>query len=110
VWALSTPASAVPLSELAWHLELPVWSARPKLSLFDLAPATVLANPDVYTGDWDKILNADLAYPLELFRNGARWVVLDGYHRLARAKLERVARIPVRLHPDELKSRILRDT
>jgi hypothetical protein len=49
-------------------------------------------------------------YPLEMFRGSrGRWVVLDGYHRLARHQVEGSIDIPVRRHPDENKARIVRD-
>src|SRR5262245_37490596 len=101
VWSLSTPATHLPFRDLNWHLDLTVWTTVRGEPRFDLAPATVLADPARYVRHWRKIQEADLSYPLELFRNGDRWVILDGCHRLARHSLQRTPRVPVRLHPDE---------
>jgi hypothetical protein len=101
VWSLPTPTSYLSLQDLTWHLDLTVWTTVKGKPRFDLAPATVLAAPELHTRHWGKIQEADLSYPLELFRNGHRWVILDGYHRLARHYLQRNHQIPVRLHPDE---------
>jgi hypothetical protein len=100
VWSLPTPKSYLPLRDLVWHLDLTVWTTVRGESRFDLAPATVLARPAVHTRHWEKIQKADLSHPLELFRNGERWVILDGYHRLGRHWLQQSGQVPVRLHPD----------
>ena len=101
VWALPTAPSTLPLEQLIWHLDLTVWTTMPGEPRFDLAPRTVLAQPDAFSRDWHKIMTAETIYPLEMFRRGERWVVLDDYHRLARHILDRTLYIPVRLHPDE---------
>jgi hypothetical protein len=106
VWSLPTPASSRLFRELEWHLGLRVWSTAKGESRFDLAPATVLADPSHYPRHWRSIQAADLSYPLELFRNSERWVILDGYHRLASHSLQRSDRVPVRLHPDEYRDLI----
>ena len=48
------------------------------------------------------LLKSDAPNPLELFQNGGRWVIVDGYHRLARHQLEGSATVPVRMHADDL--------
>jgi hypothetical protein len=110
VWSLSTRTTYLPLPDLAWHLDLTVWTTVRGEPRFDLAPATVLADPEHHARHWGKIQEADLSYPLELFRNGHRWVILDGYHRLARHSTEGNHQIPVRLHPDECRDLIRRGT
>jgi hypothetical protein len=106
VWSLPTPASSVLLADLAWHLDLTVWTTVRGESRFDLAPATVLAAPALHPRHWTKILTADLFCPLELFRNGDRWVIIDGYHRLCGHQLRASHEVPVRLHPGEYWERI----
>lgn len=70
VWALPTPAAQLPFSELRWHVALSVWTTKKGEPRFDLAPATVLTNPERHARDWERIQAADISYPLELFRNG----------------------------------------
>lgn len=103
VWALSTPISEVETQSLEWHLALPVWSTVIGEPLFDLTPSAVLAQPGTYTAHWHRILQADLAYPLDLFPQNTigRWVILDGYHRLARCILEGRCHIQARFHPED---------
>jgi hypothetical protein len=110
VWGLPTEPSLAPFEQLAWLLDLPVWTTVPGEVRFDLAPRAVLERPERFPQRWRRILNVDLAHPLELFRSDdGRWVVLDGYHRLARHCVLGSRDVPVRLHPDHCKEQILRD-
>jgi hypothetical protein len=112
VWSLPTEASTVAFDQLAWLLELPVWTTVPGEPRFDLTPRHVLEDPARFPARWQRILAVELKYPLEMFRSGedgeGRWVILDGYHRLARHQVEETHDVPVRLHPEHYKSRIMR--
>jgi hypothetical protein len=105
-WALLTPVEEVPLASLVWHFDLTVWTTVPGEPRFDLAPSTVLANPGAFPMRWRKIKAADTSYALEMLENGGRWVILDGYHRLARHWLSRAPMVPVRRHPPEARAAI----
>lgn len=72
VWALPTTADPISFTDLAWHLDLPVWSTVIGEPRFDLELAAVLAHPTRYSEHWQRIQQADLRYPLDLFRNGPR--------------------------------------
>jgi hypothetical protein len=106
VWLLPTAVEEVSLTSLVWHLDLTVWSTVPGEPRFDLAPRTVLANPRAFPKHWRKIEMADVTYALEMFENGGRWVILDGYHRLARHWLSGIPVVRVRRHPEEAKGAI----
>ena len=107
LWALATPVSVVKLADLSWHLELPIWHSSPT-ARFDLSPRQVLATPEQYAQHWQRVLGASLDYPLELFENHGRWVIMDGYHRLARHTVERSPTVRVRHHDRALLPTILR--
>jgi hypothetical protein len=106
VWELPTVASSCSLEELRWHLDLPVWSTDPPRPLFDLSPREVLNSPLEFPRHTARIESADLQFPLELFQNAGRWVILDGYHRLSRHVAMGSISVPVRYHPDEYLPRI----
>jgi hypothetical protein len=106
VWSLPTPTSHMPLRDLAWQLDLTVWTTVKGEPRFDLAPSAVLAAPALHPRHWTKIREADLSYPLELFRNGPRWVILDGYHRLCGHWLQGRREVPVRFHPEACRSAV----
>jgi hypothetical protein len=99
VWLLDTHSERVAFGELEWHLDLTVWTTVPGVPRWDLSPRMVLDNPDLYPWNLNKISNADLSFPLEMFRHRERWVILDGYHRLARHHLEGSESVLVRRHP-----------
>ena len=101
LWALPTPVTHVRTSALSWHLDLPIWSTQPPRALFDLTPRAVLADLAAFPVHASRIRHADLTFPLELFQNGARWVIADGYHRLAQMFLAGSSTAAVRLHPPE---------
>jgi hypothetical protein len=102
LWALPTTVSVVALAELDWHLDLPVWSTQPPQPLFNLRPREVLACPNHHLDHWDRILAADTIYPLDLFHYNGRWVIMDGYHRLAKHAAFDMKWVNIRKHPDEL--------
>jgi hypothetical protein len=100
IWSLPTEATSLPLDELAWHLDLTVWSTQPGVPLFDLAPREVLSAPSDHPRHWARVIAADVSWPLEMFRRDDRWVIIDGYHRLVRHCSNGSPIVPVRLHPD----------
>ena len=87
------------MSVLQWHLNYPFWSTRPPGPVFDLKPRAVLASPEFHSRHWNRIVDADLSYPLNVGRFGGRLVILDGLHRLAKAVHGGVAEIEYRLVP-----------
>jgi len=101
LWTLPTSVTQVSTSTLWWHLDLPIWSTQPPLPLFDLAPRAVLAEPGVFPVHAARIRDADVSFPLDLFQNGDRRVVADGYHRLAQMFLADCTTAAVRFHPPE---------
>jgi hypothetical protein len=98
IWGLPTPVTSLPADQLWWHLKLPIWASRPPTHRFDLSPAEVLARPEDHTKHWDRIQTVNVGFALELFENFGRWVIMDGYHRLAKHRLLGTMRIDVRLH------------
>ncbi len=102
LWQLPTVPTAVSLSALEWHLDLPVWSTHPPNPLFNLRPCDVIDHPQLHAGHWARIQTADMNYPIDMFQNNGRWVIMDGYHRLARHVVHNSKSVLIRKHPDEL--------
>ena len=89
------PTARVPAADLAWHLDLPFWSAGGKP--FQVAPRRVAAEPDTYAEQYARTLAADLAHPVHATERGGRLTVLDGVHRLLKAHLTGVDTLTVRV-------------
>ncbi len=107
VWALSTTVITLPAEQLWWHLKLPIWASCPPKHCFDLSPAQVLAKPDAHPRHWDRVQSVNVAFALDLFESFGRWVIMDGYHRLARHRALGTQKIAVRLHERSLLRLIL---
>ena len=71
------PVKLIEVEELVPQLDEVVW---------DVSPKTVLENMNVkkYSEDAKRIKNADLSYPIIIYKNK----IVDGYHRVSRAHLE----------------------
>jgi hypothetical protein len=86
LWSLDLPVTRVPATELDWHLDLPMWAfeGRP----FVLTPREVAQNPQAFPEQYARTLAADTRFPLHLIARPSRLTVLDGMHRLLKARME----------------------
>jgi hypothetical protein len=86
LWSLNLPVTQVPVADLGWHLDLPMWTfeGRP----FVLTPKEVAQNPQAYPDQYARTLTADTSVPLHLLARPSRLTVLDGMHRLLKACME----------------------
>lgn len=96
--ALRLPVTSVPVADLAWVLDLPLWQLDGKR--FQVRPYDVEGSPSRYPHHYARVMRVNLAYPIHLARHTCRLAVLDGAHRLLRAKIE---------GRDTIESMILRD-
>lgn len=97
IWALDLPSDAFPLSKLAWHLEVPIWPFKGQN--YAISPNQVLADRQKFNVEWQRIVTADLAFPIDVVRYKHRWMILDGIHRLAKASATGVPQIEARVVP-----------
>jgi hypothetical protein len=81
--ALDLPVRSVPVGDLVWLLDLPLWQLNG--IRFQVSPAQVRADPDRFPDHMRRVLAADLTHPLHVVEHTGRVVVLDGYHRLLKA-------------------------
>ncbi|OAT67980.1 hypothetical protein AWB85_08910 [Mycobacteroides immunogenum] len=94
--ALTLPTRTVPSAELAWHLELPFWSADG--APFQISPNEVAENPATHRQQWQRTLAADLRHPLDTYQHpSGHVVILDGIHRLLKAAVMKQEFITVRV-------------
>lgn len=87
LWSLRLPVRRLDVEQLAWLLDLPLWQ-RDGVR-FQVAPRQVLAHPEEFPDHLRRVTAADLAYPIHAVDHRGRLAILDGYHRLAKAVLER---------------------
>ena len=88
LWAIRLPTESARVADMDWLLDLPIWQRTPTQIIFDLTPREVLREPKRFPDHWGRIESAEFSFPLLLMPNlSGRWVIMDGYHRLARASI-----------------------
>ena len=84
LWLLDLPVVEVSMEVLVWHLEVAIWPdnhGKP----YTVTPRQVLEEPARYPKEYQRIIGASLEYPLEIYQNKSKVMILDGVHRLAKA-------------------------
>jgi len=97
LWSLDLPVTQVPVSELDWHLDLPMWAFEGQP--FVLTPKDVARNPQAFHEQYARTLAADTRFPLHLLARTSRLTVLDGMHRLLKACMEGRRTVPAKTVP-----------
>jgi hypothetical protein len=97
VWALNFPVEEILISDLAWHFDVPFWDFSG--DSYNLSPAQVISNPIFYKNEHDRTMKADLSHPIDIMENKGRWLILDGLHRLVKAKIIGFDKVKVRKIP-----------
>ncbi len=106
LWSLDIPIEDIDVSELEWHLDTPFWSSEG--GHYNLLPRLVLEDIELYPEHKDRVLNADIRYPIDIMENPkGELVILDGMHRLLRLMNEGHKKVKVRKisrdHIDKIK-------
>lgn len=97
VWKLMYPMEEIDISELEWHFEIPFWDWND--GHYNLTPNQVLDAPDKYADQYERVMNSDISYPIDIMENKGRYVILDGLHRLVKCKILRMNKVNVRIIP-----------
>lgn len=104
VWKLDVPVEEVDISELEWHFDIPFWWTKD--GYYDLCPNEVLKNSEKHKEEFERIMKSDLSYPLDIIFWKGNWVLLDGLHRLVKAKQLEMRKVKVRKIPKSAISKI----
>ena len=96
VWKLCVPVEEIGIKELEWHFELPFWHST---GYYQLRPIDVINNPKKYKEEYERTMKSDLNHPLDIMKNKGRWLLLDGLHRLVKAKILGMKKVKVRKIP-----------
>jgi hypothetical protein len=100
--ALELSSETVAIDELRWQLDLRWWKYDGHH--FAVTPNDVRADRVQYAEHWQRMLTADLAFPIHLAETAPdRWTILDGVHRLLKADVLRHTQVDVmRVSHDQL--------
>ena len=95
VWVLKIPVNKMLLSQLDWQFDIPFWKHGQKK--YAITPNQVLNNPKKYLHQYKRIKNTDLKFPIDIAKNKkGRWEIIDGLHRLVKAKMLGLTVVSVR--------------
>lgn len=84
VWALDVPVEEMDLTELEWHFDVRFWNTPG--GYYDLSPNQVLADSEKFKDEFERAMRINLSHPLDIMFWKNRWLLLDGLHRLVKAK------------------------
>lgn len=93
VWALKYPVEEIDISDLTWHFEIPFHS------VYNLSSSQVIKNPEKYKKEYQRTMDSDLGFPIDIMYNKGRWLILDGLHRLMKADILGLKKVKVRRIP-----------
>lgn len=97
---IDEPIIELDTNEILWNMDLPFWEEE-KIDDWNLTPREVIQNPEYYPDHYQRILSADLSYPICIAKSkNGKWFVLDGTHRLAKAYINNLKTIKVKIIPD----------
>jgi len=85
VWKLKYPVEEMNIKELEWHFKIPFWNTEK--GFYDLTPNEIIDNPEKFKEEHKRTMKADLKHPIDIMKNKGRWLILDGLHRLVKAKI-----------------------
>ena len=95
VWVLKIPVNKMLLSQLDWQFDIPFWKYKQKK--YAITPNQVLNNKRKYAYQYRRIKNANLKFPIDIAKNkNGRWEIIDGLHRLVKAKMLGLTVVSVR--------------
>jgi hypothetical protein len=97
LWALDLKAERFPLARLEWMLDIPAFGFEGRD--YCLSPREVLRQPYRYASEYQRVVAADLVFPIEIIWLRGRWVILDGVHRMMKAHEAQHDEIVVRKVP-----------
>lgn len=97
VWKLDYPTQEISIEVLEWHFNIPFWNWNNEW--YVLKPKDVINDSERYKSQYDRVMESDISYPIDIMENKGRFVILDGLHRLVKCKLLDMKKIKVRIIP-----------
>ena len=99
LWLLDCDSVLADRKNFDYLLNLPLWSSKPNIGmLFDISPMEVIESNSISPHQYERVINADLNWPIDVLKYDGRIWVLDGVHRIAKAYINKVLTMSVRIH------------
>ena len=106
LWVLDLPTTKISISELGWHLDCPFWE-HDNGERYTVTLRDVLEKEEGTIMEQESVRKADTTYPIDIYFNKDKWLILDGLHRLVKLYEAGAEEVSVRIVPDDKLSSIL---
>jgi len=83
LWSLNIPVTVIAIKELEWHLDCPFWQHN-NGERYTVTPRDVLEKEKGTEMEQSKVKKADTTFPIDIYFNKDKWLILDGIHRLVK--------------------------
>ncbi len=100
IWDIELPTSEMEINDFNWHLDVPYWNSD-EGKQFAVTPRNVIDKIPGSSNEQARVGAVDMTYPLDVLFHEGKWFILDGVHRLIRARQEGREKITVRIFPNE---------
>ncbi len=100
VWALDLPVEKIDIERLTWHLQIPYWE-NDLGERWTVSPYDVINKEPETKNEQQRVKDADISFPLDLFENEGKLFVLDGLHRLVKLYSQGEKEVSVSIVPRE---------
>lgn len=95
------PIEEIAISELENNMDIP-YREQEGTDDWNLTPRMCLENFEKEVWHAQKVVEADLEYPIEIYFHKGQWIILDGVHRFTKAMREGHKTIKVRKVSEEI--------
>lgn len=80
MWNLDLPIEEIDILNLSHNLDIP-YLEKEGTDDWNLTPRMLIENFDNEISHKEKVIKADIQYPIEIYFNKWEWIILDGVHR-----------------------------
>lgn len=106
IWNIELPISEMDTDNFLWHLDIPYWTSDDGKEFVITARDLIKKTPNS-TKEQNRVVRADLNFPIDVIHYRGRWVILDGVHRFIKSYIQGVEKVSVRVFPKERLSEIM---
>ncbi len=100
LWAVDLPVTTLTFADLEWHLDCPFWE-HDNGERYTVTPREVLEKEEGTSKEQLAVDQADTSYPIDVYFNHGKYMILDGLHRLVKLHSAGANEFKVRIIPDE---------
>ncbi len=100
LWAVDLPVTTLSIADLEWHLDCPFWE-HDNGERYTVTPRDVLEKEEGTSKEQESVVQADTTYPIDVYFNKDKYLILDGIHRLVKLYQSGATTFDVRVIPED---------